>query len=756
MIYLSVFSFMVTLIMGLALLLLWRRYPVARFTRDIGLYYLALAITPLLFAFYSQAGPLGQTVLLWGTIAFGSVYLTLLVLGMVHLAHREISRARIAAILLGLSLFMGYTLLQHSWPFASAASGVITFSVGALTWRWLWASEHSERWAGPLLCLMGVTQCGQLVLGVEATTPQFMLNTLLRLVLGLVLFQTALQRATTEANRLREQFERLTWNSHQGVAIAYSQEIIYCNPAFLKIYGLSSLAQVSPQWLSASIPADELAAIMTLRHQVLDGTREYAAWEGLRRRMDGTPLRLRFAIWRTQWEGQPALQTVITDDTERHDTIAALLHQASHDELTGLPNRGALLRRLRERCQTSDPDETFSLLLLDIDRFKLFNDAYGHSMGDEVLKALAETLQRELAGVAEVSRLGSDGFALLETRAADAAPSPELAQRVQQILAWPLVLPEQEFFVDVSMGLALYPQTGAEAEALLRAANAAMHEAKKIAGSSVVVAEQRFVRGSAEVLEQEQALRAGIINREFSLAYQPKVDANSGALLGFEALARWHRAGVGAVSPLQFIAAAERTGLIGSLGMLLLSQVCEQLLVWHDAAVKLVPVAVNVSPLQLLDPGFPQLVDSTLKRYGVAAELISLEVTESAAIANMEQALAQLNQLRDLGLKVALDDFGTGFSSLAMLRTLPLSVVKIDRSLIEPMPAPDAIAVVQAICQLATTLKLRVVAEGVETEAQAAAAQLAGCHEIQGYYHARPLTPETALQWLHAGANPIC
>ena len=133
MIYLSVFSFMVTLIMGLALLLLWRRYPVARFTRDIGLYYLALAITPLLFAFYSQAGPLGQTVLLWGTIAFGSVYLTLLVLGMVHLAHREISRARIAAILLGLSLFMGYTLLQHSWPFASAASGVITFSVGALT-----------------------------------------------------------------------------------------------------------------------------------------------------------------------------------------------------------------------------------------------------------------------------------------------------------------------------------------------------------------------------------------------------------------------------------------------------------------------------------------------------------------------------------------------------------------------------------------------------------------------------------------------
>ena len=756
MIYLSLFSFLVTLIMGVALLLLWRTYPVARFTRDIGLYYLALAITPLLFSIRSQSSGLVQDLVLLSTIVFGSVYLTLLLLGMVHLAHREISWARIAAITLGMSLLMGYTMFQHSWPFASAVSGLITFGVGAIAWRWLWASEHSDRWAGPLLCLMGVAQCAQLVFGVDTTTAQFTLNTLLRLVLGLVLFQTALQRATTEAHRLRDQFERLTSNSHQGVAIAYTQEIIYCNPAFLKIYGLTNLAQVSPEWINAAIPADELATVMKLRQQVLDGTLDDAAWEGSRRRMDGNRLRLRFAIWRTEWEGKPALQTVITDDTERHDTMAALLHQATHDELTGLPNRGALLRRLRERCQTPGSGETFALLLLDIDRFKLFNDAYGHSLGDEVLKTLADLLQRELNGIAEVSRLGSDGFALLGTTAVDDANTGDLAQRVQQVLAWPLVLPEQEFFVDVSMGLALYPQTGTEAESLLRAANAAMHEAKKVAGTSVVVAEQRFVRGSAEVLEQEQALRAGIINREFSLAYQPKVDSVSGALMGFEALARWHRAGVGAVSPVQFIAAAERTGLIGSLGMLLLSQVCEQLLKWREESADLAPVAVNVSPLQLLDPGFPQLVDNTLKRYGVASEWISLEVTESAAIGNMEQALAQLIQLRDLGLKVALDDFGTGFSSLAMLRTLPLNAVKIDRSLIDPMPAPDAVAVVQAICQLAATLQLRVVAEGVETEAQAAAAQRAGCHEIQGYFYARPLSPEQALNWLLAGARPIC
>jgi EAL domain-containing protein (putative c-di-GMP-specific phosphodiesterase class I) len=190
--------------------------------------------------------------------------------------------------------------------------------------------------------------------------------------------------------------------------------------------------------------------------------------------------------------------------------------------------------------------------------------------------------------------------------------------------------------------------------------------------------------------------------------------------------------------------------------MLLLSQVCEQLQSWGGLAATPVPIAVNVSPLQLLDPGFPQLVHNTLKRYGVPAELITLEVTETAALGNMELACSQLTQLQALGLKVAMDDFGTGFSSLDMLRTLPLSVVKIDRSLIAPMPAPEAVAVVRAICQLAAALKLRVVAEGVETEAQAQAARQAGCHEIQGYLYAKPLSPELALQWLMAGTRPIC
>jgi len=235
---------------------------------------------------------------------------------------------------------------------------------------------------------------------------------------------------------------------------------------------------------------------------------------------------------------------------------------------------------------------------------------------------------------------------------------------------------------------------------------------------------------------------------EFRLVYQPKVDAKTGALVGFEALARWDRPGLGRIGPNEFIPAAERTGLIGPLGNLILTLACHQIAEWREVFGKMVPIAVNVSPLQLLDPGFPDLVVRTLRHFDVPAELLTLEITESAAVTHMEQAREQISQMRAHGIEVALDDFGTGFSSLNMLRSLPLSTVKIDRSLIDPMPAPDATAVVKAICDLAAVLHIDVVAEGVETPAHASAALGAGCNVLQGFYYAQPLEPEAAAAWM--------
>ena len=275
-----------------------------------------------------------------------------------------------------------------------------------------------------------------------------------------------------------------------------------------------------------------------------------------------------------------------------------------------------------------------------------------------------------------------------------------------------------------------------------------MHEAKRTPGTSVQFAEERFERGSGATLAAEQALRAGMKGDEFMLVYQPKVDARSGALVGFEALARWDRPGLGRVGPNEFIPAAERTGLIGPLGNLILTLACHQIADWRETFGRMVPVAVNVSPLQLLDPGFPDLVVRTLRHFNIPPQQLTLEITESAAVTHMEQAREQIAQLRVHGVEVALDDFGTGFSSLNMLRGLPLSAVKIDRTLIDPMPAPDATAVVKAICDLAAALGLEVVAEGVETLAHANAALEAGCQVLQGFLYARPLEPAEAVRWM--------
>jgi predicted signal transduction protein with EAL and GGDEF domain len=353
-------------------------------------------------------------------------------------------------------------------------------------------------------------------------------------------------------------------------------------------------------------------------------------------------------------------------------------------------------------------------------------------------------------------RLGEDEFALLAPADDAERTAHAVAQRVRDLLALPLAVPGHDFFLDASMGVALHPAHGRGAEALLRAANAAMHEAKHVPGTSLQFAEERFERGSGATLVAEQALRTGLRNEEFSLVYQPKVVVRSAArppvLVGFEALVRWDRPGIGRIGPLQFIPAAERTGMIRELGRLILERACTQIERWRADFGHCVPVAVNVSPLQLLDPGFTDDVLQLLSRHGVAPGLLSLEITESVAVTHMEEARGRIALLRSHGIEVALDDFGTGFSSLNMLRSLPLRTVKIDRTLVEPLPAPDATAVVKAICDLAATLDLDVIAEGVETPAQSEALRAAGCNVMQGYLYARPLAPAEAARWLDRAA----
>nr|WP_315240059.1 bifunctional diguanylate cyclase/phosphodiesterase [uncultured Albidiferax sp.] len=741
----------VGLTMGLALLWVWRGHRAHLFTRDLGAAQLIQSLVPMGYLMSQWvAGPWtlpGMFLAVFGQI----VSIALMLRGSSRLSGWVFSKLE-WAVFLGLLTVAGMWVLLFNDPSVVVwASPFLMTLAGVVVTRGLRGGLPVDRLVGPLLVLLGLNQLCFALWGASGLLLQSSTGAVLRLLLGLTLVYATLDRTMLESDNLRERFQHLVERSHQGILVLVDKRVRYANPALLGLYGFGGLEEVTVSDLLQGVPREEIDQLRGRYRQIERGSVDELQWEGLRHRRDGSSVWLRFSGWRTLWGDAQAIQILVTDQTDRHDATQALLYQATHDELTGLPNRSALLQRLRQCCaDTLDTQERpgFGLVLLGVDRFKLFNEAHGHSLGDEVLKALALALAQELGERCELMRLGADEFAFLARSHQDNDSAASMARRVQQLLLRPLVLPQRNFFIDVSMGIALYPQHAQDAEAVLRAANAAMHAAKRTPGTSVAMAEARFERGSSDVFEQEQALRAGIEQCEFSLRYQPKVDAQTGQLASFEALARWHRPGVGWVSPVEFIGVAERTGLIADLGLLLLSQACEQVALWRQRFAKVVPVAVNVSPLQMLDGGFPELVEQLLLQYSLPAHAITLEITESAAVANLDQARAQIRQLRSLGVAVGLDDFGTGFSSLNMLRSLPLQSVKIDRGLIEPLPATDATAVVQAICQLAVALRLDVVAEGIETAVQARIARLAGCHELQGDLFAKPLTPDEAAQWL--------
>ncbi len=735
----------VELVVGISLLFSWQRDRTQVFARRLGLSFFGVAASVVTFALHSDAtvgGPVN--LLLIPALAWISLYF--LSSGVLDLIGKPILGWR--AALLGaalLALMLG--VAARSDPFsAQLAVSLIYLWVGVLATRALHHKSRPHRLIGPLLLLLAVHPMISASGDAFAITLQFALGAVLRTALGFAVLYVALDQSATESRHAGERFARLTEYSLQGVAILSTDRLLYANPATLRIYGAQHAQLLTPAFLDESTPADDRQKVIGLFRQLLAGEIEQAKWEGERLRLDATRRYLHFFAYRVNWDGQYAVCLMITDETERVEQNRALLHRATHDSLTGLPNRGALMQRLHDYQLDPDAPAHLTLYLLNIDRFKLINTAHGYSNGDEIIKAFARAIA-ELPGTAgQLYRIGIDEF-LLTVEAADLAN--QLEQHLLGQLARPIPTALGEFYLDASIGKASYPDHGPLDESLLRAANAAMHVAKTQPGSHIVSAQASFEQGTSELLALEQALRAGIRDRHVYLCYQPKVDAASQQVIGFEALARWHRPGIGMVNPQLFIQAAETTGLIGELGTLLLRNACQQIVQWRAEGKSSLPVAVNVSPLQLLNPQFPQLVMDILSDFQLPAHLLTLEITESAAVQNLEHTCSQLRELRGNGIQIAIDDFGTGFSSLSMLRNLPLDTVKIDKALIDPLPGREGAAIVEAICKLAAVLGLDVVAEGVETAEQADAARRAGCNELQGYYFNKPLSAEDAGKLLH-------
>ncbi|CAD9224356.1 Integral membrane sensor protein [Burkholderia cenocepacia] len=416
-----------------------------------------------------------------------------------------------------------------------------------------------------------------------------------------------------------------------------------------------------------------------------------------------------------------------------------LTYLALHDNLTKLPNRVLLEDRLEQAIGNADRKKSsFALMFLDLDGFKAVNDAYGHHIGDLLLVDAAERIASAMRSQDTLARLGGDEFVLVAATE-EPADAATVADRLLAIVQQPFQVAGHELRVSASIGIAMYPGNGDDQHDLLVNADAAMYHAKAQGRNAYCFFEASMNANVHEQLQLLRDLRSALERRELVLHYQPKFEAPDGPAIGVEALVRWTHPTRGLIPPDQFIPLAEKTGLIVPIGEWVLDEACRQMRIWRDSGRIGWTMAVNLSPLQFRHPSLVQVVRETLQRYALEPRFLTLEVTESTAMHDADASLRILQQLHDMGVRISIDDFGTGYSSLLYLKRLPASELKIDRGFVRDLArdTEDA-AIVSAIVALGRTLNLKIVAEGVETEAQQQFLTRLGCDSLQGFLLGRP------------------
>jgi diguanylate cyclase (GGDEF)-like protein/PAS domain S-box-containing protein len=442
---------------------------------------------------------------------------------------------------------------------------------------------------------------------------------------------------------------------------------------------------------------------------------------------------------------------LISDLSDRKAADDKLDYLLNYDSLTKLANRVQFQNQLhRALVRFQNNGLPFALVLMDIDRFKHFNDSFGHKASDAILQSIAERLSSNVQRVDVLARIGGNEFACIVA----CSPTFEVTRFAKRLFDSltdkPYQVAGHEVVLSCSIGIALVPEHTESIEALIGCGALAVQKAKYHGGNQIQVFDESLITFSRERLEIEKELRTALSNNELEVYYQPKLDLHKGLITSYEALVRWRHPVRGLISPDEFVAIAEENGLISDLGFYVLNAACEQTKAWQDQGLGELSVSVNLSPRQLLDPALKSVISDSLENTGIEPRYLELELTESALMEDITKVVSRLSDLRELGLKISIDDFGTGYSSLSYLRTLPVDTLKIDREFIENIENSKAQqAIVKAIIVLAGSLDLHVVAEGAENEAQLELLRDLGCDYVQGYYVSRPVdqaSMETMLQ----------
>ena len=426
---------------------------------------------------------------------------------------------------------------------------------------------------------------------------------------------------------------------------------------------------------------------------------------------------------------------------QRKQAELKIQHMAQHDTLTGLPNRALLLDRIGQAiAQAQRKRGVLALLFIDLDRFKTVNDSLGHQVGDRLLQSVAQRLEACTRGSDTIARIGGDEFVVLLSDLDEPEDARHVAQKVLDALAAPATIGAHDLKVTPSVGICAYPHDGEDVESLMRNADTAMYHAKQMGRNNFQFFTQAMNDAAQQRLRLENDLRRALERGEFALHYQPLLDVESGAIVGFEALIRWPHPTRGMIPPAQFIPVAEETGLIVPIGEWVLRRACAEARAWHSAGHAQLQVAVNCSAQQFQREDFVRTVASVLRETGLPAGRLDLEITEGVILHHSEEVMARFEALDEMGVRLSIDDFGTGYSSLGYLKRFAIHQLKIDQSFVRDISSdPDDAAIVSAIIAIARSLGLEVIAEGVETSEQLAFLKALGCARAQGYYFSKPL-----------------
>jgi diguanylate cyclase len=533
-------------------------------------------------------------------------------------------------------------------------------------------------------------------------------------------------------------FRNIMEAAQVGIFVLQDQRFVYVNPFFLRLFGYEEselIGQKGP--LDLVVPEQHAYVIeqMQLRAAGVSGH----SYELTAIRKDGSNFPATILGTPAVFEGRPASVGTILDISTQKAAEQRIRELADYDVLTGLPNRRLLRERFIQLLAAAEREESeIAVIFLDLDHFKRVNDSLGHSVGDELLCEVARRLDSVVRRIDTLARLGGDEF-IFAMPGFHTAAAAEVARRLLEVFARPFEVAGHELTVTPSLGISVYPSDGKDLETLLRNADTAMYRAKEVGRNAFQFYSSEMNTTTLDRLLMESNLRRALAQKEFVLHYQPLVNLETGLIIGVEALIRWLHPELGVIMPDRFIHVAEETGLINPIGDWVLCEACRQAQAWCDAGLPPIAMAVNVAPVQFRQAGFVEVVAGALATSGLEANRLELELTERTVMHDADINLGTLSALHRMGVELSLDDFGTGYSSLAYLKRFPVGKLKIDRSFVADLETdPDDWAIASTIVSMGRSLRMTVLAEGVEKPEQLALLRKMGCDMAQGYHFSRP------------------